>query len=274
MGRMTSQRHAGGHGLDSRRSDLAVHAPSRPVLVITHLPDPEVGLWTEVLAEHDLRSVHVSSDAGDPLPDIAAVSAIVSLGGQMSVTRLADHPFLRDEMELMRAALTSSTPVFGLCLGAQLLALAAGGRVTTMPQRYIGWPALTMTDAAARDPLFAGCPQSIPIIKWHVDAIDVTGAPGITMVATTATPGDAIFRVGACAWGSQMHLEADAAMLFERWLPDPIERDALRDSQLDLAAFERDSRAQLPAQIEAMRPVLGRFGEYVTRRQTETAGAA
>lgn len=234
--------------------------------MITHLPDPELGLWSEVLADHGLRSVHVSLVAGDPFPDIAAISGIVSLGGQMSVTRLADWPFLDDELNLMRAALTNHTPVFGLCLGAQLLALAAGGRVTTMPKRYIGWPALTMTDAAASDPLFADCPEGVPIIKWHADGIDLNHTPGTTTLATTATPGDAIFRAGRCAWGSQMHLEADAAMLFGRWLPDPIERDALWASELDPDDFERRSRARLPAQIAAMRPVLTRFAQYVARR--------
>jgi GMP synthase-like glutamine amidotransferase len=251
----------------SRRSRSAVRSPSRPVLVITHLPDPALGLWSEVLTDHGLPFVHASVDTGVPLPDIATISAIVSLGGQMSVTRLADHPFLREELNLMHAGLASRTPVFGLCLGAQLLALAAGGRVTTMPKRYIGWPTLTMTDAAASDPLFADCPPNIPIIKWHADGIDVAQTRDTTMLATTATPGDAIFRVGTCAWGSQMHLEADAAMLFERWLSDPIERDALRDSELDPGGFERHSRTRLPAQITAMRAVLTRFAQYVARRQ-------
>jgi GMP synthase-like glutamine amidotransferase len=244
------------------------------VLVVTHLPDPELGLWGEVLADRGLSYMHASMVTDDPLPDVGATSAIVSLGGQMSVTGISHHPFLRDELRLMHAALTSNTPVFGLCLGAQLLACAAGGRVTAMPQRYIGWPALTMTDAARSDPLFLDCHTGVPIIKWHADGIDVADARDVTVLATTATPGDAIFRAGECAWGSQMHLEADEAMLFNRWLPDPTERDALRDSGLDLTAFERESHSRLPAQVSAMRPVLSGFAEYVARRQAAAAGAA
>jgi GMP synthase-like glutamine amidotransferase len=142
-----------------------------------------------------------------------------------------------------------------------------------MPQRYIGWPALTMTDAVRDDPLFLGCPTGVPIIKWHADGIDVADIHDVTILATTATPGDAIFRAGECAWGSQMHLEADEAMLFDRWLPDPIEGEALRDSGLDLTAFEHLSRVRLPAQVAAMRPVLARFAEYVAWRQASAAGA-
>jgi hypothetical protein len=66
-------------------------------------------------------------------------------------------------------------------------------------------------------------------------------------------------RAGGCAWGSQMHLEADETMLSDRWLPDPIEREALRGSGLDLTAFERLSRVRLRAQPAAMRPVLARL---------------
>jgi hypothetical protein len=62
-------------------------------------------------------------------------------------------------------------------------------------------------------------------------------------------------------------------MLFDRWLPDPIEREALGDSGLDLTAFERLSRVRLRPQVAAMRPVLARFAEYVARRQAAAAGA-
>jgi GMP synthase-like glutamine amidotransferase len=202
----------------------------------------------------------------DTLPvDLAEVAAIISLGGQMSVTELSEWGFLVDELELMRMALARRTPVLGLCLGAQLLAVAAGGDVETMPKRYIGWPALELAAAAAADPLFGECPSGVPVIKWHADGIEVPSE--VAVLATTASPGCAVFRVGECAWGSQMHLEADDAMLFDRWLPDPIEIAALNGADLDPVAFTAESRRLLPAQITVMRPVLSRFAAYVGRRQ-------
>jgi GMP synthase-like glutamine amidotransferase len=88
--------------------------PSRPVFVVTHLPDPELALRDEVLPGRGLSYVHTSMVNDGPLPDVGDTSAIVSLGGQMSVTGISHQPFLRDELRLMRAALTSNTPVFGL----------------------------------------------------------------------------------------------------------------------------------------------------------------
>jgi GMP synthase-like glutamine amidotransferase len=246
------------------------------VLLITHLPEPELGLWTEILDRHRVAFVHRNVFT-DTLPvDLAEVAAIISLGGQMSVTGLSRYPFLADELELMRGALIRRTPVFGVCLGAQLLAVAAGGDIRTMGERYIGWPELSLTAAAADDPLFAECPTNVPVMKWHADGIEVPSE--VAVLATTPSPGCAVFRAGECAWGSQMHLEADDAMLFDRWLPDPIEIAALNGADLDPVAFTAESRRLLPAQITAMRPVLARFAAYVGQRPrpdgTSTTDAA
>jgi GMP synthase-like glutamine amidotransferase len=182
----------------------------------------------------------------------------------MSVTNLSEFPFLVDELELMTSALKTGVPTFGLCLGAQLLALAAGGRVSTLPRRYIGWPNLSFTPAARQDLLFGECPGDIPVIKWHADAIDIP--PAVSVLATTASPGCAIFRAGPCAWGSQMHLEADLDMLFGRWLPDPVEQAAMVDAGLDPEAFASQCKDKLPEQMDAMRPVFARFVDYVAAR--------
>ena len=243
-----------------------------PALLVTHLPEPALGMSASVLLDHGVAFAHRNLYS-DPLPaDLQAVSAIVSLGGQMSVTEISGHPFLVQERELMRTALTRGTPILGICLGAQLLARAAGGCVTRMPRRYIGWPDLALTDAAADDVLFAGCPTNVPVIKWHADRIDAPATAAV--LATTDTPGCAVFRVGPCAWGSQMHLEADPAMLFDRWLPDPVEVEAMRGSAVDPEAFVAECCRRLPAQMAATRPVLERFAQYVARRQTAAAAAA
>jgi GMP synthase (glutamine-hydrolysing) len=247
-------------------------AVTAPVLLITHLPEPALGMWPLVLTAFQLPVVHRNLYR-DALPtDLEDVSAIVSLGGQISVIDIDSYEFLVEELELIRMALVCGKPTFGLCLGAQLLARAAGGRVMRMPQRYIGWPELTLTRTGVDDVLFGQIPTGLPVIKWHADGIDAPAASAV--LATTDTPGCAVFRVGECAWGSQMHLEADPAMLFERWLPDPAEVKAMRRSAWDPKTFTEQCRRHLPAQVAAMRPVLERFAEYVIRRQTAPAALA
>jgi GMP synthase (glutamine-hydrolysing) len=242
----------------------------RPVLLITHLQHGLFGLVGEALdaAGVPVLRRNLFSDTG--LPALDEISAVASLGGQMSVTEIARYPFLTEELELMKGALDAQIPVLGLCLGAQLLALAAGGRVSRMGQPYIGWPQMAFEAGADDDPLFHDLPSGTRIIKWHHDAID--RPPSATVLASTQGPGSAIFRAGTSAWGSQMHLEATPEMLFDNWLPDPVEQNALAQAGLEPDAFLEESRRLLPEQMSAMRIVFDRFAGHVTQKPDRTAG--
>ena len=53
----------------------------------------------------------------------------------------------------------AGVPVLGMCLGAQLLAVAGGGQVTAMGRMVAGWPELSLLPDAAQDPVFGGLPD-------------------------------------------------------------------------------------------------------------------
>jgi GMP synthase-like glutamine amidotransferase len=229
----------------------------KPALIITHLRDRESGLVREELelAGYPIREVNAFD--GTPLPGIDRVGAIVSLGGKMSVTRVDQDPFLSSEVALFRAAVAKGVPTLGICLGAQLLAVAAGGEVSTMPRVFVGWPELEMTAAAGEDPVFGELPPGTRALKWHEDRIEPP--PGAAVLATTASPGAALFRVGAVAWGSQMHIEVTPEMLLQGWLADPHEVAEIESGGHQIADFRRESADRLPAQMAALRPSLARF---------------
>jgi hypothetical protein len=81
---------------------------SAPVLVVTHLPDPNLGLIPDALADHGLAIVHRNLFTDATLPGIDEIAALVSLGGQMSVTDLGAFRFLAEELERMRACRSTS----------------------------------------------------------------------------------------------------------------------------------------------------------------------
>jgi GMP synthase (glutamine-hydrolysing) len=233
----------------------------KPVVIVTHLEDRHAGLVRGCLEAAGCPVLEVNPLDDVFAPTVGEISGIVSLGGRMSATEIGHHPFLAAEVELMRAALSAEVPIIGMCLGAQLLAVAAGGRVSTMDRMYVGWPQLLPLAAAAADPVFGGLGPGLAVLKWHEDAIDAP--PEAIALGTTTSPGAALFRVGSAAWGSQMHLEVTPAMLLEGWLAEPRGVAEIEAAGYEIDAFRLESRRRLERQMAAAQPLFSRFARLV-----------
>jgi len=90
----------------------------------------------------------------------------------MNVYEELRYPFLRDETHFLQAA-ARELPVLGICLGAQLIAKAAGAAVTKNPVEELGWSTVSLTSAGLGDPLFCGLPATLPVFQWHGDTFAV-----------------------------------------------------------------------------------------------------
>ncbi|HTU95755.1 MAG TPA: type 1 glutamine amidotransferase [Solirubrobacteraceae bacterium] len=241
----------------------------KPVLIITHLPDRQDGIVRQSL--HDAGRAVIERNPGDaePLPAAGEVGGVVTLGGRQSATRVAEDPFLVAEVRLLQSALDQGVPVLGMCLGAQLLAVAAGGAVTYSGHMNAGWPELRTLPAAAEDPLFAAFPERLPVLAWHEDIIEMP--PQATELAVTPGPGAALFRVGDSAWGSQAHLELTPAMLIEGWTVDPADIVEIEGAGHRIDDFRAQSRDHLVAQMAAARPMFTAFGRLPTSSLSSSA---
>lgn len=97
------------------------------VVVITHVDHADT-LWIEWwAAEHGAATAIVRPYAGEPLPELTGVDGVVVLGGPVSA--YDDIGYLVDEIDYLREAIAAGVRVIGICLGAQLLTVALGGRV-------------------------------------------------------------------------------------------------------------------------------------------------
>jgi len=138
-------------------------------------------------------------------------SALILMGGDMQIHQQQKYPFLADERILLDRCLSEQSPVLAVCLGAQLLADVAGGRVYQRSYPEIGW---LEVETSAHDPLLIGVDSPFMTLQWH--DYSFTLPPGAQRVAARPD-GEQVFRVGLQAWGMQFHPEVDSRHV-ERWI--------------------------------------------------------
>jgi len=108
------------------------HPARRPlaeqdVLVLQHIRCEPPGVYEDVLRAEGARVHRVEIDEGDPLPDPSEFTHVVVMGGPTGAYDDDRYPWLGEEKRFVRAVLARGIPLFGACLGAQLLAAAVGG---------------------------------------------------------------------------------------------------------------------------------------------------
>jgi GMP synthase-like glutamine amidotransferase len=190
--------------------------------VFQHTPVEGPARVAELLAERgvelDVRHLY----RGDAVPEhVGQGQLVVSMGGPMGVGDADDprYPFLRPEIALLREAIARDRPVLGICLGAQLLAAAAGARVypntrrtpegNVVMAREVGWGAIDFAGGqVAREPALAGMRSREIVLHWHGDTFDMPR--GGTPLASTAVCRNQAFRLGWRSFGLQFHCELAA----------------------------------------------------------------
>ena len=111
--------------------------------------------------------------------------------------------------EVLRDALRRRLPVLGICLGAELLAEAAGAPTSACPPEW-GYCEVSLGPAAREDGLLADLPERFGVFQAHNYGFALP--PGA--VALAHSPGAVqAFRVGSSAWGLQFHPEPTLEML-------------------------------------------------------------
>jgi GMP synthase (glutamine-hydrolysing) len=177
---------------------------------------------------------------GEPAPPDP--DALVVFGGGMNVPEAERLPWLRGEIELLRDALADPLPVLGVCLGAQLLAAAAGADVHRAREPEIGWLEVRREPPGGDDPLLGALPERFTAFQWHSYTFE---PPAGSSVLASSPVCPQAFRVDRRAWGVQFHPEVTPDILAE-WIGDyEADPDAVALG-FDPEAAAREARAQLP----------------------------
>ncbi len=217
-----------------------------PLLVVEHeaqCPPGWLGEWlVDAGADLDVRRPY----AGDELPaDLRDHGGLLVLGGEMGAHDDDTYPWLSDVKRLVGAATEDGTPVLGVCLGHQLVAVALGGEVVANPLgQQIGVLGVGWTDAAYDDRLFwqlAALGRDVPAVQWNNDivsrlpegAVDLAHTPGGELQAVRFAP---------AVWGVQWHPEAGEEII-RPWADHDRDDAVERGVDVDRVPRRRDRRA-------------------------------
>jgi GMP synthase (glutamine-hydrolysing) len=228
----------------------------RPWVLLQHVAFEGPGLIAAAAGQAGVSLDVRRLDLGNAVPgpdEIEQVGGLVVMGGPMGAHDDVAHPQLAAERLLLREALAAGTPVLGVCLGAQLLAAAAGADVfvgNAGPE--IGLGAVDLTADGRRDPVLGPGGRALPVLHWHSDTF--TLPDGATLLASTGRYRHQAFRLGARAYGLQFHVEIDdaSAAAMEPHLPDGVVLD-----RRDLGLVQRTGAGVLARFFAAALPTDG-----------------
>ena len=226
----------------------------RTALVLRHDETIHLGNLLPVLTEHGYSVVVVDTPGADfDAIDPAAADLLVVLGGDMGVYESEEHPYLAHEIALIRARIDAERPVFGVCLGAQLMAESLGGRVYKGESNEIGYRSVEPTAEGADSPLrhITG----VPVMQWHSDTFELPA--GVTRLAGSSAYGNEAFGIDNWALAVQFHPEVTAEM-HDQWV-DASAGELIAEG-IDAEALRADNARHNAAMQLASRKL---FGEYL-----------
>ena len=191
-------------------------------------------------------------DLGEPLPTWPTdTSGVISLGGYMHVTQRDEFPFLAEEQDLLRQILDDGGPVWGICLGAQLLTLAAGGEVRRRVTPAVGWATI---HTVSGDPFFEGIGRRFVAFNWReYTCVPPSGAQHLAQGVDEVQA----FRVGGMGWATQFHPEIDEQMA-PRWVHDAASEHLVADAKA-AARLRTHTTRYLPESLALCRHVVENF---------------
>lgn len=208
----------------------------------------------DVAHERGIELRIIRTDQGEPVPSPDALDAyegLIVLGGAMGALDDEKHPALIGERALMAAAVERDLPVLGVCLGAQLLAIAGGGELLDGDNgSEDGLGPVELTDDGLSDPVLGPVGRDFEAMHWHEDTY--TLPEGAVHLARSDRYEQQAFRLGSCQYGLQFHLEMGSAevQLLRDDFPDDADLDPARTDEVVVigrGVFERffDRAAEL-----------------------------
>ncbi|AQV94244.1 glutamine amidotransferase [Cupriavidus necator] len=232
---------------------------TRTTHVIQHVAFEHAGVIGNALRArgHALQVFQAGVDDLAPVANDPADLLLV-LGGPIGVYETEAYPWLEAEIDLIRQRLAAGGKMIGVCLGAQLIARAAGARVYP-GTREIGWAPVSPTPAGQDSALVELAAARWEVLHWHGDTFDLP--PGAQLLASTAAVQHQAYAIGNQVLALQFHPEV---------MPRDIEAWLIGHT-VELAKAGIDPRT-IRARTAEVGATVAAAGERMFARSLEEAG--
>lgn len=215
----------------------------KPVLIFRHIECEGPGSLADFLDNRAVPYEIIAIDKNHPVPQsLEEVSGLVFMGGPMSVND--PLPWIDQECQLIRAAITQNLPVLGHCLGGQLICKALGGKVSPNPVREIGWFPVHRIDNDIANEWLGNLPDEFTAFHWHGETFSIP--EGATLLLASSYCDHQGFAFGNTL-ALQCHIEMTASMARD-WAfryQDELANPSASVQSIDEMIAEVESRAEV-----------------------------
>ena len=191
--------------------------------VLQHLEREGPGLFRGVAEEKGFITKIYRIDLGDKLPIVKKNDLILILGGPMGLEDISSgkFPWMEDEVNLIKKSIKDKIGILGVCLGAQLLAYASGGKIEKlldgktlklMPE--VGWSEILVNNSSKYNQIFK---KPLYGLHWHSDRIILP--PNADLIASSKRCKEQLFKISDYSFGIQFHIEYEDKMI-KKWIKE------------------------------------------------------
>lgn len=193
------------------------------VLILKNVSTEGPGTIEDFLLEQKIR-YRIVELGEEAIPDVKDFEVLVILGGPMSANDEESYPYIKREIEIVKEFISKHKKVFGVCLGAQIMAKALGARVYAGTEKEIGWYDIELTEGGIRDTLMKRLAvhptvgdfwRRFKVFHWHGETFDIP--PGAVRIARSELYPHQAFGYGNDAYAFQFHIEVKKETIYE-WL--------------------------------------------------------
>jgi len=172
-------------------------------LVLQHINIEHPGIFLKFMKGDHIKIDTIELDKNEKMPNLEKYDAMIVMGGPMDTWQENTYPWLKMEKEnIYNFVSVKKKPYLGLCLGAQLLSEAIGGKVRKMKTPEIGVLNVSITNDKT---IFNRLEKNLKALQWHsYEVCDLPSAASI--LATSPACNVQAFSLEK-AFGLQFHVE-------------------------------------------------------------------